>query len=86
MDAPYYIVTFVASEGLATGRRALVNEGLNVDTVPLPKMVSAGYNVAIRFDPKDYDTVKRVLRESGAPFMDFFEVEQVGSQQCVELL
>lgn len=86
MDGVYYIVTFSAGGGGVKGERTLLDAGLNVNSLPLPKMVSAGCGVVVKFDPKDYEAVKEALTKAGAPVMDYFEVEQKGLQQFVELL
>ncbi|ADK17283.1 MULTISPECIES: DUF3343 domain-containing protein [Clostridium] len=77
----YYVVTFKNTHGAINGEKILKEQGIDVNIMPTPIVITKSCGISIKIDSKDIDTVKSLINEEKLTIKNIYERSSLGYKQ-----
>jgi len=69
----YYILTFKNTHGAINGEKILKEQGIDVNIMPTPIVITKSCGISIKIDSKDINTVKNLIKEEKLIIKNIYE-------------
>ncbi|AZV58964.1 DUF3343 domain-containing protein [Clostridium sp. AWRP] len=77
----YYVVTFNNTHGAINGEKVLKEQGIDVNIMPTPIVITKSCGISIKIDSKDIETVKDLINEEKLTIKNIYERSDLGYKQ-----
>jgi len=71
----YGVVLFDTTQAAIKAEKELIQTGIKIKLIPVPRHISANCGISIRFDLTMMDEIKSILTENDVPIADVLPLE-----------
>jgi hypothetical protein len=74
----FNLVAFTSTHSAIKAEKELIIEGISVKIIPVPREITAGCGLSIRFNLEDLDKVRKKLADNGIETYGYYRVKKTG--------
>ncbi|KYH29317.1 MULTISPECIES: DUF3343 domain-containing protein [Clostridium] len=74
----FALVAFSSTHSAIKAEKELMRHELNVRIIPVPREITAGCGLSIRFDLNDLERVKKIIDDNNIETSGYYHIKKVG--------